>query len=159
MSLRVNQYNDCRPGCPCKCHTQKKTATPTLIDRVAGQMFIGYSGLPLVNPTCDNKSCERSQSPSVSFEYWFPLGFLWSQIVRLQLSYRPSLGPKLQLSSARRVPDSAQCVNFALNGNTEGLRELFIRGMASPWDVSSTRGYSVLRVSHPAAYMHLASLC
>ncbi len=53
----------------------------------------------------------------------------------------------MSLSTLRRVPDSAQSVNFALNGNIEGLKDLFIRGLASPRDVSTTRGYSVLRVS------------
>ena len=47
----------------------------------------------------------------------------------------------------RRVPDSAACVNFALTGNIDGLKDLFKRGLASPKDVSSTRGYSILRVS------------
>ncbi len=42
---------------------------------------------------------------------------------------------------------SAQCVNFALNGNIDGLKALFVRGSASARDISSTRGYSILRVS------------
>ena len=146
VGIRVTQYTACRPGCPCACHLQRRSVTPGFVDRVIGQMFVGYSGLPLLNRTCDTTSCEKSQGPSVSFEYWFPLGFLWSQILRLQMSYQPVIGPQFQLSSLRRVPDSAQCVNFALNGNIDGLKDLFIRGMASPWDVSSTRGYSVLRV-------------
>ncbi|KAL8647736.1 MAG: hypothetical protein Q9226_006311 [Calogaya cf. arnoldii] len=45
----------------------------------------------------------------------------------------------------RRVPDSAPCVKFALDGNIDGLKDLFKRGLASPKDVSSTRGYSILR--------------
>lgn len=36
-------------------------------------------------------------------------------------------------------------VNFALNGNIDGLKDLFKKGLASPQDVSTTRGYSVLR--------------
>ena len=109
------------------------------------QLFVGYSGLPLLNHTCDTETCERLQTPSVSFEYWFPMGFLWSQIVCLQMSYQPQFGPQVSLSALRRVLDSAQCVNFVLNSNIDGLKDLFIREMASPWDVSSTRGYSLLR--------------
>ena len=51
----------------------------------------------------------------------------------------------MALSTLRQVPDSAQCVAFALEGNTEGLKTLFRQGLASPRDVSSTRGYSLLR--------------
>ncbi|KAL9043664.1 MAG: hypothetical protein Q9214_003154 [Letrouitia sp. 1 TL-2023] len=145
VGVQVTRYTACRPGCSCACHLQRKTATPGFVDRVIGQMFVGYSGLPLLNRACDTEICEKAQGPSVSVEYWFPMGFLWSQIVRLQLSYQSQLGPQVSLSSLRRVPDSAQCVNFALNGNVDGLKKLFVRGLASPRDVSSTRGYSVLR--------------
>ena len=147
IGIRVSQYTSCRPGCPCDCHLQRKSALPAMVDRIVGQLFVSYAGLPLLSGRCNTDSCEKSQSPTVSFEYWFPQGFLWSQIVRLQLTHRANVGPQYGLSSLRRVPDSAQCVNFALNGNIDGLRDLFVRDLASPRDVSSTRGYSLLRVS------------
>ena len=43
------------------------------------------------------------------------------------------------------MPDNAQCVNFALNGNIEGLKYLFGNGLASPRDVSPARAYTLLR--------------
>ena len=61
------------------------------------------------------------------------------------MTYQPHIGPQFELSTLRRVPDSAQCVNFALKGNIDGLKYLFKKGLASPRDVSTTRGYSVLR--------------
>lgn len=103
--------------------------------------------MPLLTLKCDSDACEKAQTPHISLEYWFPMGFVWSQIVRLQLGFLPNVGPQASLSTLRRVPDSAQCVNFALAGNIQGLKELFKNGMASPQDVSSTRGYSLLRVS------------
>ena len=145
VGMRVTQYRVCRPGCPCRCHVQTRSSTPGLIDRVFGQIFVGYAGLPLVNPKCNTHLCERNQAAHVSVEYWFPLGFVWSKILRLQVTYQPHIGPQFELSTLRRVPDSAQCVNFALNGNINGLKELFTNGLASPRDVSTTRGYSVLR--------------
>ena len=151
IGVRVSQYSVCRPGCPCVCHRSSRSATPGLLDRVVGQMFVGYAGLPLIGTKCNISSCEKSQSPAVSFEYWFPIGFVWSQILQLKVSYEPNIGPQFQLKSLRRVPDTAQCVHFALNGNIEGLKGLFRRGLASPRDVSNTRGYSVLRVSFASA--------
>lgn len=148
VGIRLSQYIStvCRPGCSCACHLQRRCATPGLMDRLAGQLFVGYAGLPLLSPKCDNDTCGKAQSSHVSVEYWFPLGFCWSQIIRLHVGYRPDLGPQLYLSTLRRVPDSAPCVNFALEGNIEGLKSLFKHGLASPRDVSSTRGYSLLRV-------------
>lgn len=146
LAVHVNQYNCCRPACHCVCHMENRSSTPSFMDRVLGQVFVGYSGLPGFSSKCNVGTCEKSQSPSMSFEYWFPLGFVWSQIVRMRLTYERNLGPHFEISTLKRVPDSAQCVTFALNGNTEGLKDLFRRGLASPRDVSSTRGYSVLRV-------------
>ncbi|KAI9772906.1 MAG: hypothetical protein M1840_008788 [Geoglossum simile] len=143
VGVRVTQFAiACRPGCPCACHSQGRSVTPALIDRVLGRLFVGYAGLPFLSPKCDSDACEKAQIPHVSLEYWFPLGFFWSQIISFQIA---NASPQMQLSFLRRVPDSAQCVDFALDGNIEGLKDLFKRGLASPRDVSSTRGYSVLR--------------
>lgn len=135
----------CRLGCQCICHASSKSATPALIDRVLGKLFVGYAGLPLLSARCDNEECQKSQVPQISLEYWFPLGVFWSQIVRLQVGYQANIGPQVSLSTLRRIPDSAQCVTFALSGNIGGLKDLFARGLASPRDVSTTRGYSILR--------------
>lgn len=148
VSVKVMQYaSACQPKCPCSCHEYKKSASPAFLDRVLGQMFIGYTGLPLFSPKCTSQECQKGQVPRVSLEYWFPLGFFWSQIVSVQAGFSQSFGPQFQMRTLRRVPDSAPCVNFALEGNIEALKDLFARGLASPQDVSSTRGYSLLRVS------------
>ena len=147
VAFRLNQYSyGCRPGCACACHTQRKVQSSSMVNRVLGQIFVGYAGLPVLSAKCDTTACEKSQVPSVSVEYWFPLGFCWSQIVRLQVGYRPNVGPHFNLTTLRRVPDTAPCVDFALSGDIEGLKGLFKHGMASPWDVSSTRGYTLVRV-------------
>ena len=137
----------CRPGCFCICHSVRKSDTSGYFERIIGRLFVGYSGLPLLNSRCDSVRCRRSQTPNVSAEYWFPLGFCWSQMICLELGFQPNIGPQWELSTLRRVPDSAQCVKYALGGDIEGLKGLFQQGMASPKDVSSTRGYSLLRVS------------
>lgn len=143
--MGVTQYGACRPGCLCVCHVQTRSLTPGLIDRVFGQLFVGYAGLPLVNTECDSASRGKNQAAHVSVEYWFSLGFVWSKILRLQVTHQPRIGPQFGLSTLRRVSTSAQCVNFALNGNIDGLKDLFKRGLASPRDVSTTRGYTVVR--------------
>ncbi|KAJ4151006.1 hypothetical protein LMH87_011727 [Akanthomyces muscarius] len=47
--------------------------------------------------------------------------------------------------SAISCPDDAQCINFAISGNITGLQHLFNSGLASARDISTTRGYSLLR--------------
>lgn len=146
IGVRVAQYTSkCRAGCQCACHQQRK-ASSSFMNRILGQIFVGYAGLPMVSSKCDSAQCNRAQVPVVSVEYWFPLGFCWSKIVQLQLSYRPNIGPQFNLSTLRSVPDTAPCVEYALHGDIEGLKSLFQRGRASPLDVSVTRGYTLVRV-------------
>ena len=147
VAVKVLQYTSgCQPRCPCSCHEYKKASSPGFLDRVIGKMFIGYTCLPLLSPTCSSHQCQKDRVPCISLEYWFPLGFFWSQIVSVQAGFSQNLGPQFQLKTLRRVPDTAPCVNFALEGNIPALKDLFVRGLASPQDVSSTRGYSLLRV-------------
>ncbi|KAI0189230.1 ankyrin [Astrocystis sublimbata] len=51
----------------------------------------------------------------------------------------------MQLATQWRVPDTAQSITFALKGNIDGLKDLFSRGLASPWDMSDSRGFSLIR--------------
>ncbi|KAI0455479.1 ankyrin repeat-containing domain protein [Xylaria acuta] len=132
--------------CRCACHSTGRVSMPGgLLNRVVGQLFLGYSGLPPLSPSCNIPSCEAAQKPEVTAEYWFPMGLFWSMIVQFNLSYQMNVGPQFEIKTLRRVPDSATCVNYAVRGNIEGLKGLFKRGVASPRDVSDTRGYSLLR--------------
>ncbi|KAL2040577.1 hypothetical protein N7G274_006556 [Stereocaulon virgatum] len=146
VRARLNRYTStCSAACDCICHTTMRVSTPAMIDRVLGQLFIGYAGLPLLNPKCDAEGCSKSRTPWISLEYWFPVSYFWSQIFCLQVAYRKNFGPQVSLSTLRRVPNSALCIKYALTGNIEGLKTLFTRGLASPTDVCSVRGYSLLR--------------
>jgi hypothetical protein len=149
VRIRLRQAHEtCQSSCICSCHVVSNSESPSLLDRMLGKMFITFSGLPFLSSKCDSETCARKQIPTANVEYWFPLGFCWSQIVRFHIAYDANTGPSLQLSTLRQVPDSSQCVSFALNGNIDGLKNLFRQGLASPRDVSSTRGYSLLRVRY-----------
>ncbi|KAM5440430.1 hypothetical protein McanCB21832_000538 [Microsporum canis] len=134
----------CTPGCVCVCHTQLKRASPGLFNRLFGQLFVRYSGIPYLSPSCDVDTCTKSRASKMCMEYWFPMGFN-SIILRMQTGYQANTGLLFQLQTLRSVPDDAQCVKFALDGNIEGLKYLFANGLASPRDVSPTRGYTLLR--------------
>ncbi len=129
----------CTRGCPCACHKHRRSSSPALLERIIGQIFVDYAGLPIFRQECNILTCTKEQPPHVRMEYWFPLHFVWSQIVHFQIAYLQNVGPQLQLDFLRRVPDSAPCIDFALLGNIDRLKDLFARGLASPRDVSSTR--------------------
>ncbi len=139
--------NWCSKSCPCQCHDTRRSASPTVLNRVLGQLFLGYSGIPLVTPACNYDVCKQSMPTKVQAEYWFPAHLFWSNIFQVEATFQMATGPSLQLRSYRHVPDSAPAVNYAVNGNIDALKTLFAQGLASPIDVSDTRGYSLLRVS------------
>ena len=47
--MRVTQRGACRPRSSCNFHLQPRSSAPSLVDRVFGQMFVGYAGLPSVS--------------------------------------------------------------------------------------------------------------
>ena len=147
LRIRARDYDrvNCQTWCPCVCHNQRSLATSGLLGHIMGRLFVGYTGLPFTGKSCNIASCRLKQTPFVNMEYWFPPWFL-HYAVRLNVAFQSAAGLHLQLRTLRRVPDSAECVRFALTGNIDGMRELFVKGLASPQDVSFTRGYSITRV-------------
>ncbi|KAK4207285.1 ankyrin repeat-containing domain protein [Rhypophila decipiens] len=145
IGLRVRPHmTNCRPSCPCSCHISQRTTSPSVLNSILGRLFIGYSGLPVISQRCDDDECRGARSKQVSVEYWFPTSIL-STIVRVQVGVALGGGPSLYMETLRRVPDASQCVSFAQTGNIAGLKYLFRNGLASPRDVSSSRGYTLLR--------------
>jgi hypothetical protein len=57
----------------------------------------------------------------------------------------PSPEPPIPIEM--EVPDTAQSIRYAMEGNIDGLKDLFSKGFASPRDVSITRRFSLVRVS------------
>ncbi|KAJ5710552.1 ankyrin repeat containing protein [Penicillium malachiteum] len=145
VRIRAAQYigRACEANCRCACHKRFEYNSPSLVGPVVGKLFFGYAGFPRIRKNCDDPCCSRSRARHVSIEYWFPLWFL-SGILMLILSLQQS-GPALQLRLIRRVPDAAQCIDFARTGNIEGIKLLFKEGLASPFDVSQSRNFSMLR--------------
>ena len=57
-----------------------------------------------------------------------------------------NLGPQRQFPTQMKVSDTAQSISFAMKGDIDGLKYLFSQGLASPRDVSSSRGFSLVSV-------------
>lgn len=137
----------CRSWCPCACHAKRelKLTTSGMMESVLGKMFVGYSGLPVLNKPCDFRGCRDRQNAAATIEYWFPWWFV-SMNSKLCLTYLPSTGPQFQLSTTRRIPDDSQSIAFAMQGNIDGLKYLFSQGLVGPRDVSGSRGFTLMRV-------------
>lgn len=151
LRVHFSHYIPCRNWCPCSCHAKRKlrVTVPGILESIFGKAFIGYTGLPILNNRCDFRGCRDQQKSAVTMEYWLLWWFV-SKNLRLYIKDLSPTGPQLQLSTARRVSDASQSIAFAMQGNIEGLKYLFDQGLASPRDVSNSRGYSLVRVSQPS---------
>ncbi|KAK6346704.1 hypothetical protein TWF696_006820 [Orbilia brochopaga] len=146
VRVLLSNRTPCRSYCPCSCHAKRKAKVsgPSIMEGLLGKLFVGYTGLPFLNKKCDFRGCKDQQTPKATVEYWFPWWFV-SRNLKVDIKYPPNLGPQLQLTTMRRVPDDAQSITFAMQGNIEGLKYLFNQGLASPRDVSDSRGYTLMR--------------
>lgn len=54
--------------------------------------------------------------------------------------------PCRQISTQITISDTAQVISYAIEGDIKSLRRLFDQGDASPFDVSASRNFSLIRV-------------
>ena len=138
LGVRVQQVDkaSCQLPCQCQCHLRGRWRTHRLLDHFIGSLFVGYSRTPRSSLPCSTASCARYQSTLVSVIYVFPQWFL-QHILSIILAYNRPDGPALNLRTFRVISDSSKCFWLAATGNVAEMRDMFKKGEASPFDVSS----------------------
>ena len=131
----VNKEKQCSLWCSCVCHSRNTFpwALPfsTFSDSV--------SGLPLLLRSCIH-GCKGPSGLSGSIVY-----HLRCRLLALTMEFLPVCGPGIIIGFPRIVLPSNLYL-FAHHGDIQGVRGLFSKGVASPWDVN-VRGSSALYVS------------
>lgn len=136
----------CKPWCSCVCHTESRIQTPQFLQRFLGNLFIGYSGLPVLTKSCNQQTCHMRAQPMSYITYFFPLWFL-DRMISLTMTTTPLAGPVVSLKTQRTVPGNADIFTYAKSGNVEELQILFEKGLASPHDVHYESGVTALHAS------------
>jgi len=157
IRLQVRRQNRCRGLCNCSCHSHMRMRTPTYLDDVFGVLFLGYSGLPLLRLSCSANDCKSYASRSLELMYTFPKWVL-QRAVYLVAAITATSSPMIGLTIRRRIEYQGEnnIFQMAVVGNTEGVRELFSRRLASPNDLDILYGESALYVSRVAWILALA---
>jgi hypothetical protein len=147
VRIRTSNYwgMPCRTGCCCACHKRHQVQTPRILDHLIGTLFLGYSGLPIVTPSCDESSCRQRSIPSTQMTYYFPRWFL-QRAISLAVMLLPNDGPVASLRVQRAVSGSSKIFDYANVGDVDGMKRLFSSGLASPHDVRFDSGTSPLQV-------------
>jgi hypothetical protein len=146
VSTSVYNLKKCDAICWCQCHRVSKLQYPPWITSVIGSLFVGYSGIPLLNErACNEKSCKKGGS-LLKVTYYFPTWSLF-RMISFMGRWNSLDGHNFTLHTPRVVPSSSEIFVLAQKGNIEGLQELFSQRKASIYDVSAREGRSALHVS------------
>ena len=147
IGVRQMRGDSCRRFCNCVCHKKSHVRTPKMLNNFLGNLFVGYTGLPLISPRCNESLCYRRSKSSMRINYYFPSWFLM-RVVSIMAAYS-NQGPEMLLRVKRLCPANAEIFSFACLGNVEGIKYLFENGLASPHDVEYGTGISALYASLP----------
>lgn len=66
----------CIPECECTCHRRRKYRSPSFALKVLGEVFVGFSNLPLLSTSCSDKRCIQKSPFSATLTYYLPTLFL-----------------------------------------------------------------------------------
>ena len=147
VGIRTTQFprTSCTPWCSCVCHRERRLRTPRMLENFIGSLFIGYSGLPVFRPPCNEKSCHLKAQPLTYVTYFFPRWFV-SRMLSFMMTITPLAGPVISLKVQRTVPGNADIFTYAKLGDVDNIRRLLENGLASPHDVHSESGITPLHV-------------
>lgn len=99
---RASMGSACASWCSCRCHFKRSLKSPKFLRDILGSLFLGYSGLPILAPPCNESSCRRRSSPAVDITYYFPFWFL-SKVFSVNLSLISLGGTRVLLRVPRQV--------------------------------------------------------
>lgn len=144
----------CKKWCSCVCHKQNHLKFSTPLTYVLGSLFVGYSGLPVSTPPCNEHSCLRRAIPALEFSYYFP-GWFLARSLLMSLKLVPLAGPELTLRMPRLIrwtTKEANLFHSARAGKLEAIQSMFTGGIVTPFDVTLSLGESALFVRAPELF-------
>jgi len=127
-------------SCACHSKTKMKKMIPRITENILRKIFVGYTGIPVLNKPCNFRGCRDQQNLSQSYSTLFARWFVFMKM-KLNFMYVPNARPQYQLTTWR-VPDTCQSITFAMQRNIDGIMLLFTQALASPSGVNDSRRYT-----------------
>lgn len=134
----------CTFDCGCACHRPKHLKSPPYLHTILGSLFVGYVGLPVVSSRCDVFECNNNTSAALWVDYFFPTWFL-SRKIHFSLTYRSNSGPEQSLRVSRIVTSTSQIIQFAMQGDAQGIKAILENGQGSPYDTDGINTPLIVR--------------
>ncbi|KAK4206389.1 ankyrin repeat-containing domain protein, partial [Rhypophila decipiens] len=147
--LEIQTYlsGRCLSGCNCQCHyARTQSSTPMWLKSVLGTMSLSYNSIPFFRSMrCDNNSCRRSRTSSVSFNYYLPSWSL-NRYLAVNIDLQSLVGPGASIQLPRIIPTSnAHFWHFIRTGNVQGIKEDIRDGLLFCPTDRSNYGYSIFK--------------
>ncbi|OSS44078.1 hypothetical protein B5807_11233 [Epicoccum nigrum] len=144
----------CKPWCSCACHKKTTFRYPKLLRNVIGNLFVGYTGMPGLTPSCNEKTCQQRSASSLEVTYYFP-SWLLSRMLSMTLTLTAFGGPELNLRMPRMVNWTTPLWRLSTVGEFGQIGKLFSAAKASPYDVNA---YGQSALHYAVGYRHI-TLC
>ena len=141
--LDGSQIARCPPTCVCICHAESIWSTSPILKSLSGVLIIHIVAPRFVRGKCSEKRCLHPEPPGIEVQYIFPFWLLWMSLaltLRAPSPYRFDLN----IRATRIRPDTSLIFRYAKDGNVDAIRDLFDRGLASPFDVDDRLNSSAL---------------
>ena len=142
--------------CSCSCHRVSKVKTPGFAEPVIGSFTVNMGGISMLTPACDEIACKRSMHSSVKISYHFPSWFSNFALHSMIYSSRAT-GPQMSLTSTRIIPRNSDIFCLAMQGDIPGVKNLFTKGLASPFDATHNYGYTALHYATDYGHYELCN--
>jgi hypothetical protein len=145
--------------CTCICHRPGKIGNPDALACLFGRLHVKFSDIPMLTPPCNVNLCrKRRRLPYLRINYFFPT-WLVGRILTTTVAYSQRDGIDVhRLRALRIVPVGAPIFTMAQHGNVDGIRSLFTKGQASPYDVDSN-GFTALWFALDTPTTRMVELC
>jgi ankyrin repeat protein len=117
------------------------------MNQVTGLLFMRYSGTPLLNPMkCSKRRCKERHQSKMNASYYFP-SWMLHRMIEVVARWDANATPTMNLRVMRVIPDHSPLFSFAMEGSTAGIRDLFLKDLASPIDIRESDGRSALHIA------------
>ena len=129
----------CDVWCSCRCHAKSSLKTAVSANRIIGSLSVASQGISTGKIQCNQHACRRRPHPSLKVTYR-PPPWLSNQYLAFSIRCRPSYGPEINVKLPRIVGWENPLWGHAINGNVVAIKDMFVKGLASPWDVNGLGG-------------------
>ncbi|KAF2236419.1 ankyrin [Viridothelium virens] len=148
--------DSCDAWCSCKCHAQLSLKSAVSANRIVGSLSVASQGISTGRVECNQHACRRRPHPSLKVTYR-PPPWLSDQYFAFSIQCRPSYGPELNVKLPRTVRWESPIWGYAINGNLIAIKDMIVKGLASPWDVNGLGG-SLLHYAAERRYFDLCEM-